>query len=314
MKKVLFLFLFLFLVCPILVFAEQIDINSASLAQIDEIVHVGSKVAQKIIDDRPYGSVQDLSRVKGIGNGKYLQDIIAQGFACVNCVTEVAQTPTNTDITQTPDTQSPTPATAAMAYPSGVYINEILPNPAGPDELDEWVELYNSNSSDVDLSGWQLQDTTGTITNYTIPAGTKILAGSFLVFKRPDTDIMLNNDKDGLNLISLDKNIADSVSFASAPLGQSYSKSLAGWAWSTTATPGSKNAITVAVAKSLSKAKNSVKNDVVVADLSQSINPNQDSKNLNPWFLFFIVLAVTIILATVVLIIKLKIFKNHVRT
>ena len=81
-----------------------------------------------------------------------LQKIKTQGFACVNCQTTTTQTaqtttatdqtnnPTTTtaDITQTPDTQSPTPTTA-ITYPTGVYINEILPNPTGADELNEWI-------------------------------------------------------------------------------------------------------------------------------------------------------------------------------
>jgi len=55
----------------------------------------------------------------------------------------------------------------------GIIINELLPNPKGPDGTDEWIELYNSNNSDVDLSDWQLQDQEGTITTYTIPQSTK---------------------------------------------------------------------------------------------------------------------------------------------
>ncbi|MGD0576823.1 MAG: helix-hairpin-helix domain-containing protein [Candidatus Staskawiczbacteria bacterium] len=142
MKKVLFILFLLFFALP--VFADQIDINSANLSQLDEIVHVGPKTAQKIIDGRPYSSINDLSRVKGIGSGKYLQDIINQGFACVNCQTEIDQTPTPmTAITPAP---TPTPTASqtltlvpATIYPGGIFINEILPNPAGADETNEWI-------------------------------------------------------------------------------------------------------------------------------------------------------------------------------
>ena len=126
---------------------------------------------------------------------------------------------------------------------------KFYPDPTGPDETDEWIELYNSNNFNVDLSGWQLQDTTGTITTYTMPQGTKILAGvpaisgSFLVFKRPDTKIMLNNDQDGLSLFTPDKKTEDSMTFTSALLNQSYNKTSSGWQWSTTLTPGATNII-----------------------------------------------------------------------
>ena len=139
MKKFLFLFILLFLALPVFVLAEQIDINSASLSQLDEIVHVGPKTAQKIIDGRPYSSVSDLSRVKGIGDGKYLQDIINQGWACVNCTTEIAQTqPVIQPIIQ-PATASEPALAPAITYPSGIFINEILPNPEGPDGTEEWI-------------------------------------------------------------------------------------------------------------------------------------------------------------------------------
>ena len=166
------------------------------------------------------------------------------------------------------------------------------------------------------MSGWQLQDTQGTITTFTIPQNTKILTNGFLVFKRPDTKIMLNNDEDGLNLLTPDAKIVDSVSFTKAPLGQSYNKTDSGWQWSLTLTPGDKNIITSA-AKTLSKTKNSVNNNNVepgLADISQSSNINQDENKItNPWFLFFTALAATIILASIVLFIKLKLKKN-VRT
>ena len=317
MKKILFIFLFLFLVCPLFIFAEQIDINTATLSQLDNIVHVGPKTAQKIIDGRLYGSVQDLSRVKGIGNGKYLQDIINQGFACVNCqTTQISQTQ-NIDTTNQSiaDTTSPiitTTIAPQITYPDGIYINEILPNPIGADSLNEWIELYNSNNNDVDLSGWKLQDQQGTITTYTVPNDTKILANGYLIFKRPSTNITLDNDEDGLNLLTPNGDIVNTISFTKAPLGQSYNKISGLWAWSTTPTPGVKNIITTVEDnnnKTLSKAKNSAKTDVSaqgLADISQSLNSNQDNKLSNPWFLFFIVLATTIILAAITLILKLR--------
>ncbi len=317
MKKVLFLFLLLSLALPVFVLAEQIDINSATLSQLDELTGIGPTYAQRIIDGRPYSSVDDLDRVKGIGP-KTLQKIKDQGLAYVGNPNDQNpnQTPNpndqNPNITPTPaPTPEPAP-TPAITYLSGIFLNEILPNPAGADETNEWIELYNSNNSDVDLSSWQIQDTKGTITTYTIPKDTKILANGYLVFKRPDTKIMLNNDEDGLNLLTPDGKIINSVSFIKAPLGQSYNKVGANWQWSLTLTPGNKNIISSATKSStaLPKTKNSDNNNGIeagLADLSQTTNINQDNnKTTNPWFLFFTALAITIILATIVLFIKFK--------
>lgn len=61
----------------------QIDINSASLTELDKIVWVGPITAEKIINKRPYGNIEELDEVSGIGEGK-LGDIIDEGIACIN--------------------------------------------------------------------------------------------------------------------------------------------------------------------------------------------------------------------------------------
>jgi len=311
MKRILLILLFL--LTPSFVFASgTVEINTAPLQQLETLTGIGPVKAQAIINSRPFSSIDDLLKVSGIGQ-KTLQKIEAQGFAYVS----------GSSSTQTQPVPQPVAQTTSITYPAGVFINEVLPNPKGADETDEWIELHNSNNFDVDLAGWQLQDKEGTATIYTIPIGTKILANGFLVFKRPETQIMLNNDKDGLNLLAPDGKIIDSMSFATAPLGQSYNKNNSGlWQWSATLTPGEKNIIssitknpsTSSGPNGLSKTNNSVKNNGInplTADLSL---PMQAGQTKNPWFLFFTVLAITIILAILVLLIKLKIFKKHVRT
>jgi competence ComEA-like helix-hairpin-helix protein len=313
-KKVLIIIVLLF---PVLVLAEQIDINTATLSQLDELTGIGPTYAQRIIDGRPYSSVDDLDKVKGIGPAT-LQKIKDQGFACVNCATQTTQQPA--EISQSENS-------GEQAYPAGIFINEILPNPEGADETNEWIELYNSNAFEVDLSGWQLQDIEGTPTTFTIPQNTKIIANGFLIFERASTKIMLNNDADGLNLSTLDKKVVNSVNYTKAPLGQSYNKTKsglpaqAGWAWSTTMTPANNNIITGVGTKTsyktLSNTKNSVNNNGIeagLADLSQVIDTNQENlKNNNPWLLFFTALAIAAVSATILLIIKLK-TKSNVRT
>ena len=318
MKKI-FCLLCILLFPVFVLAAESIDINTATLSQLDKITTIGPALAQRIVDGRPFSSVDDLKRVKGIGPAT-LQKIKNQGFACVNCQT--TETALIADTSKTEAEKNKTvvvPEQPAVNYPTGIFINEILPSPKGSDETDEWIELYNSNNFTVDLSDWQIQDVTGTVSTYTILKDTKISAFAFLVFKRPDTKIMLNNDQDGLKLLNPDKKISDSVSFTKAPIGQSYNKTDSGWKWSQTLTPGSKNIITansVAVKKTLPKNNNSVKNNVEesgLADISQTTDTNQDNKTSNPWFLFFTALAATLVLASIVLLIKLKLKKN-VRT
>ena len=128
-------------------------------------------------------------------------------------------------------------------YPPSIVINEILSSPEGPDTEEEWIEIFNQNNFEVDLSNWQITDIEGKTTIFTFPAGTKITPNGFLVLSRPTTKITLNNDGDGLNLIQPNGKIIDSVTYEKAPRGQSFNKTNSGWVWSSTLTPGSTNII-----------------------------------------------------------------------
>ena len=110
---------------------------------------------------------------------------------------------------------------------------------------EEWIEIYNKNDFEVDLSDWKISDTAGKTTTFVFPAGTKISAKGFLVLNRPTTKITLNNDGDTLNLIQPNGNILDKVSFEKAPIGQSYNKIGNSWVWSNNLTPGAENIIPV---------------------------------------------------------------------
>lgn len=62
--------------------AGCIDLNTASITDLQAIIHIGPVRARSIMQLRPYRSVQDITRVSGIAAGR-LRDITAQGVACV---------------------------------------------------------------------------------------------------------------------------------------------------------------------------------------------------------------------------------------
>ena len=66
---------------------------------------------------------------------------------------------------------------ASALADSVVVFNEIMYHPATNEQTLEWVELYDQNSVDVDLSGWRLA---GGI-DYLFPDGAVIHGGGYLV-------------------------------------------------------------------------------------------------------------------------------------
>jgi competence protein ComEA len=53
----------------------KLDVNAASLAELQNVPGIGPVVAQRIIEARPFKSADDLQRVKGIGVGKRYEKI-----------------------------------------------------------------------------------------------------------------------------------------------------------------------------------------------------------------------------------------------
>ena len=51
--------------------SERVNLNTASLEELDTLSGVGPSTAQKIIDSRPYKAIEDLKNVPGIGDARF---------------------------------------------------------------------------------------------------------------------------------------------------------------------------------------------------------------------------------------------------
>jgi hypothetical protein len=159
---------------------------------------------------------------------------------------------------RTPDgnytwTKSPTPGMANQfsesetVYSSGLaVISEILPHPAG-DEDEEFIELKNMGSEELDFSGWKISDAKRT---YKITEAdfndTLVAPGGFLVLPRTVTRIALNNTGgETVTLFSPDGRKRSEVTYLGSALeGRAYVRDERGnLVWTTKPTPGRENEI-----------------------------------------------------------------------
>lgn len=152
------------------------NINTASEQDLEKIIDVGPVTAQKIIDARPFCSLDDLLRVSGIGE-KTLQEIKNQGCAYVE-----------SGICSSPVVSGGGGGSAPVVYPK-ILISEV--QVAGEsDDKQEFVELYNPNNSDIDLTNWFLQRKTATGSSWatyapkTLFSGKSILANGYFLIAR----------------------------------------------------------------------------------------------------------------------------------
>lgn len=197
-------------------------------------------------------------------------------------------------------------------YPSGIIINEILPSPQGPDEKGEYIEIFNQNDFEVDLSGWKIADVEGITTTYNFQNGKKISAKGFLVLYRTETKITLNNNGDGLNLIQPDGKIVDSVSYQNAPKGKSFNRKDSEWLWSQNLTPGKEN---IFLSNEVKPEKKEEKSPPEIKEIEKkemaAIGKGIEEKNFSP--LFLIALFISFFFSLLILFLKKRLEKFDFR-
>ena len=141
-------------------------------------------------------------------------------------------------------TNTATPTPTATAFPRGVRLNEILPR-AGfkdwnkdklEDDNDQWLELFNLGDSPADVSNWIIDTGEGT-PSFTLPNGSTIPAGGYLLLFRTDTLLDLTS-YGHLRLLHPDSRVADEVLYPPLDADRVYARRYNGTgAWRTRCVP-----------------------------------------------------------------------------
>ncbi len=150
-----------------------------------------------------------------------------------------------------------------------VRINELMYNPSGSDDGNEWIELYNNGTVDLNVSGWKLfeDDVRHRVIiysgNYTIPRNSYFIItsdGERFLQNHPSynssvfrSSFSLSNSGEYLALMDSSGKITDNFTYSSSFGGNGNGMSIEfhdnGWAESSISggTPGTFNSIPVIV-------------------------------------------------------------------
>ncbi len=114
---------------------------------------------------------------------------------------------------------------ASSIFAQQLYLNEVL-STGSPD----WVEIYNPNNSDVDVSGWNIWDNSVASTPYVLPAQTIVPAYGFLVLSCDDqntglhTNFKLSSGGETIWFANSAMVMVDTVVFPALTSGTSYGR------------------------------------------------------------------------------------------
>jgi len=127
-------------------------------------------------------------------------------------------------------------------YSDKVFVNELLPSCSPSDKECEFIELYNQESREVNLAGWQLTDLKK---YYQFPDDLIIEPHGYLVIERKDSNVTLNNGGDTVFLLDPAGQIVNGVEYEKAKKDFAFARDigLSDWHWTEKPTPGEENEI-----------------------------------------------------------------------
>ena len=94
-------------------------------------------------------------------------------------------------------------------------VSEVYANPLGDEVAGEWIELWNSGTTEVSTQGYSLSDVAGVVKQYALPEKS-IPPGETVLITRAQSSISLNNDGEQIVLNRPDGTVSQSSWFVTA--------------------------------------------------------------------------------------------------
>ena len=170
------------------------------------------------------------------------------------------RTPDGSDAWGIMETATPGAENSGVAAPSyGLFINEFLASNdmtnQDPDYGDfaDWLELYNETAEDVDIGGWTMTDDLSDPVKWTVPAGTTVPAGGYLLIWADSLDevglgihggFKLSGSGEQIGLYDLGSAAVDTLTYGDQTTDISSGRQPDGsdtWTTFATPTPGASN-------------------------------------------------------------------------
>lgn len=125
-------------------------------------------------------------------------------------------------------------------FSDDLKINEIFPDPEGPDGDGEFIEIFNDSNKDVELDGWSIQDESGK--SFYFDKNHRIKGGDFLAVFYDESKISLNNGGDEIKLLNPIGEEVHGVKYGDSLGGHSFSLNDGDeFKWTDIVTPGKQN-------------------------------------------------------------------------
>lgn len=125
-----------------------------------------------------------------------------------------------------------------------IQITELLPNPAGSDIGNEYIEFYNPNLHDVDLTGYVLWVGPGFEKSYAVPAHTLLPAEAYIRLSNTDILYTLVNSSSRAKLVAPAGNTVSEAPAYNNPLdNEAWGQINTIWQYTNQPTPAAANKV-----------------------------------------------------------------------